>query len=122
MLGIQDLTPDDLKAARARGQAIKLIAAALRQPGGGYRLSVHPAALPLDHPLATTSGWEMGIVWYTDLMGVQFAKVDERGPTPTAAAMLRETTAVWVAVVDSEDRAMSRPAVSVMSRRPPSWR
>jgi len=98
VLGIQDLTPDDLKAARARGQAIKLIAAALRQPGGGYRLSVHPAALPLDHPLATTSGWEMGIVWYTDLMGVQFAKVDERGPTPTAAAMLRDVISLYQTV------------------------
>jgi len=45
--------------------------------------------------LATTSGWEMGIVWYTDLMGVQFAKVDERGPTPTAAAMLRDVISLY---------------------------
>jgi homoserine dehydrogenase len=89
VLGIQDLTTADLAAARARGQAIKLVAAAHRQ-GDSYRLAVHPAALPLDHPLATTDGWEMGIVWETDIMGVQFAKVNERGPIPTAAAMLRD--------------------------------
>ncbi len=89
VLGIQDITPDDLAAARARGQTVKLVAAAHRQ-NDTYRLSVHTAALPLDHPLASVSGWEMGIVWHTDNMGVQFAKVDERGPIPTAAAMLRD--------------------------------
>ena len=51
---------------------------------------MHPARLPLTHPLATVNGWEMGVVWHTDIMGVQFAKVDERGPIPTAAAMLRD--------------------------------
>ncbi|GAB4519781.1 MAG: homoserine dehydrogenase [Anaerolineae bacterium] len=89
VLGIQHLTPEDLHAARARGQVVKLVAVAQRQDGV-YRFSVHPAALPLDHPLAGVSGWEMGIVWHTDIMGIQFAKVDERGPIPTAAAMLRD--------------------------------
>jgi len=89
VLGIQDITPDDLAAARARGQRVKLVAVAHRQ-NDTYRFSVHPAALPLDHPLASVSGWEMGIVWHTDIMGVQFARVDERGPIPTAAAMLRD--------------------------------
>ena len=32
----------------------------------------------------------MGIVFDTDIMGVQQFKVDERGPIPTAAAMLRD--------------------------------
>ncbi|MCS7220553.1 MAG: homoserine dehydrogenase [Anaerolineae bacterium] len=89
MLGIQYITPDDLAAARARGQTVKLVAVAQRQDGS-YRFSVHPAALPLSHPLASITGWEMGIVWHTDIMGTQFAKVDERGPMPTAAAMLRD--------------------------------
>jgi homoserine dehydrogenase len=89
VLGVQDITPDDLAAARARGQRVKLVAVAQRQDDA-YRFSVHPAALPLDHPLASVTGWEMGIVWHTDIMGMQFAKVDERGPMPTAAAMLRD--------------------------------
>ena len=32
----------------------------------------------------------MGIVFDTDIMGLQQFKVDERGPVPTAAAMLRD--------------------------------
>ena len=32
----------------------------------------------------------MGIVFDTDIMGLQQLKVDERGPVPTAAAMLRD--------------------------------
>ncbi len=94
VLGIQNITPDDLAAARARGQTVKLVAVAHRRDGE-YRFSVHPAALPLDHPLASVNGWEMGIVWHTDIMGVQFAKVDERGPTPTAAAMLRDVVDLY---------------------------
>lgn len=94
ILGIQYITPDDLAAARARGQTVKLVAVAQRQDGG-YRFSVHPAALPLSHPLASVTGWEMGIVWHTDIMGTQFAKVDERGPMPTAAAMLRDLISLY---------------------------
>ncbi|MCD6291449.1 MAG: homoserine dehydrogenase [Anaerolineae bacterium] len=97
VLGIQHITPDDLAAARARGQTIKLVAVAHRADDE-YRLSVHPAALPLDHPLASVMGWEMGIVWHTDIMGVQFAKVDERGPMPTAAAMLRDVVSLYEGV------------------------
>ena len=94
ILGIQYITPDDLTAARARGQTVKLVAVAQRQDSG-YRFSVHPAALPLSHPLAIVTGWEMGIVWYTDIMGTQFAKIDERGPIPTAAAMLRDLISLY---------------------------
>ncbi|MFZ1471345.1 MAG: homoserine dehydrogenase [Anaerolineae bacterium] len=87
--GIRGIGPEDLRRARSQGEVIKLLAVALPL-GAGYRLSVHPARLPLPHPLATVNGWEMGVVWHTDIMGVQFAKVDERGPIPTAAAMLRD--------------------------------
>ncbi|HEY65907.1 MAG TPA: homoserine dehydrogenase [Caldilineae bacterium] len=99
VLGIQNITPDDLAAARARGQTIKLVAVAHRRDGE-YRFAVHPAALPLDHPLASVTGWEMGIVWHTDIMGVQFAKVDERGPMPTAAAMLRDVIDLYADVME----------------------
>jgi hypothetical protein len=32
----------------------------------------------------------MGIVFETDIMGLQMFKVDERGPVPTAGAVLRD--------------------------------
>jgi homoserine dehydrogenase len=55
-----------------------------------YRLSVQPEWLPASDFLAGVSGWEMGIVFDTDIMGLQQFKVDERGPVPTAGAMLRD--------------------------------
>ncbi len=93
--GIQAVTPGALQAARGAGKVIKLLALALRRSDGTYRLRVAPTPLPLDHPLAHARGWEMGIVYYTDIMGVQSAIVDERGPLPTAAAMLRDVVSIY---------------------------
>ena len=87
--GITQLTADDLRAARARGERIVLLCLAERV-GEAYRLSVRPTALPADHPLARMSADEMGVVYYTDIAGRQSATTLERGPVPTAAAMLRD--------------------------------
>ena len=51
---------------------------------------LRPTVLALDHPLARMSGDEMGVVYYTDIAGRQSATTLERGPVPTAAAMLRD--------------------------------
>jgi len=87
--GIIGITADQIRAAAARGEVVKLVAAAERI-GDLYRLSVQPQWLPEDSFLAGVNGWEMGIVFDTDIMGLQQFKVDERGPVPTAAAMLRD--------------------------------
>jgi homoserine dehydrogenase len=87
--GITSITPDHILEAAGQGKVIKLIATAERQ-GAAYRLSVEPKWLPRDDFLANVNGWEMGIVFDTDIMGLQQHKVDERGPVPTAAAMLRD--------------------------------
>jgi homoserine dehydrogenase len=87
--GITGLAAADLHAAAARNTRIVLLC--LAEPDSGdYRLSVRPTALPLDHPLARMSGDEMGIVYYTDIGGRTSATSLERGPQPTAAAMLRD--------------------------------
>lgn len=87
--GITRLTADDLHAARQRGERIVLLC--LAEPHGAqYRLSVRPTALPLDHPLARMSRDEMGLVFHTDIAGSLSATSLERGPQPTAAAMLRD--------------------------------
>ncbi|HIQ04685.1 MAG TPA: homoserine dehydrogenase [Anaerolineae bacterium] len=87
--GIQHITLEELQRAEAEGYRLKLLATAERADGV-YRLAVRPTLLPLTHPLARVDGWQMGIVYHTDIMGVQFAAVDERGPIATAAAMLRD--------------------------------
>ncbi len=106
--GITGITQEQIQAGAARGQVVKLVARAVRNRRSddsshpaphptaeaastkGYRLSVQPEWLPADSFLASVSGWEMGIVFDTDIMGLQQFKVDERGPVPTAGAMLRD--------------------------------
>jgi homoserine dehydrogenase len=87
--GITGLTAEGLRGARAHSARIVLLCLA-ELVEGDYRLSVRPTALPLDHPLARMSGDEMGIVYYTDIGGRTSAATLERGPQPTAAAMLRD--------------------------------
>lgn len=96
VLGITGITAEQLRAGAAQDKVVKLVARAdltgLRNLSGrpSYHLSVQPEWLPADDFLASVSGWEMGIVFDTDVMGLQQFKVDERGPVPTAAAMLRD--------------------------------
>lgn len=87
--GITHLTTEVLQEALANRTRIVLLCLA-EQVDGDYRLSVRPTALPLDHPLARMTGDEMGIVYYTDIGGRTSASSAERGPGPTAAAMLRD--------------------------------
>ncbi len=89
VIGITGIAPEEIRARAAAGQTVKLVASA-RWIGDRYALSVEPEWLPPDDFLASVDGWEMGIVFDNDIMGLQQYKVDERGPIPTAAAMLRD--------------------------------
>jgi homoserine dehydrogenase len=93
--GITGITAADLEAARAQGEAIKLVASAVRQPDGSYTLSVAPIPLPGDHPLARLSGQQMGIVYHTDIYGVISAAILEEEPIPSAATMLRDLLSIY---------------------------
>jgi homoserine dehydrogenase len=98
VIGITHITPAEIREHAALGEVVKLVARAnVGQVGNlSYKLSVQPEWLPKDSFLASISGWEMGIVFDTDIMGLQQLKVDERGPTPTAAAMLRDVINLMV--------------------------
>ena len=58
--------------------------------GDDFALSVRPTPLPASHPLARMSGDEMGVVYHSDITGMQTATTLETDPIPTAAAMLRD--------------------------------
>ncbi|MHB0858901.1 MAG: homoserine dehydrogenase [Anaerolineae bacterium] len=92
--GIRHLTLDDLRRARGQGKVIKLLAVA-EQQGDDYALRVEPTALPAEHPLARTGRWDMGVVYYTDYMGTIHAIIEEKGPVPTSAAVLRDMINVY---------------------------
>ena len=74
---------------------VKLLGVAERRADGGYDLSVRPVALSPDHKLAQVSGWQMGVLFESDLFEEVFIAIDERGPTGTAAAMLRDVVNLY---------------------------
>ncbi|MBM3190131.1 MAG: homoserine dehydrogenase, partial [Chloroflexi bacterium] len=92
--GIRDVTPEALRRARAQGRVIKLLAVAEKR-GADYALRVGPTALEETHPMARTGLWDMGVVYHTDYMGVISAVIEEKGPAPTAAAVLRDMINVY---------------------------
>ena len=74
---------------------VKLLGVAERRADGGYDLSVQPVTLAADHKLARVSGWQMGVLFESDLFEEVFIAIDERGPTGTAAAMLRDVVNLY---------------------------
>ncbi|MCS6843358.1 MAG: homoserine dehydrogenase [Caldilineales bacterium] len=81
--------------ARSPASVLKLLGTAERRPDGGYHLSVRPVWLPPEHKLAHVNGWEMGVVFETDLFETLFIAIDERGPIGTAAAVLRDVVNLY---------------------------
>lgn len=87
--GIRKITQQDLQAAEARRETIKLIAMAERV-GSDYRLSVKSTLLDQSNPLAKLGAGMMGIMYHTDINGTIFAAIEENDPYPTAAGVLRD--------------------------------
>jgi len=66
--GITRLTPDDLAAARADGERLKLIGR-IERDGSTVRASVAPRRIREDHPLAGVSGAMNAVAYTTELLG-----------------------------------------------------
>jgi homoserine dehydrogenase len=91
--GIRGVTQDDLRAATARRNVIKLVALA-EKVGKDYHLSVAPTHLDTTHPLANVGAGMMGVIYHTDINGSIIAKIEEHDPYPTAAGVLRDVIQV----------------------------
>jgi homoserine dehydrogenase len=65
--------------------------------GDSYRLSVQPTELPLEHPMARLTKWQMGVVYTTDINGIIIAIIEEEGTLATAGAVLRDVVNALVA-------------------------
>lgn len=87
--GIRGITSEELTAAQARQQTIKLIALAEKH-GDHYLLSVRPTRLDNVHPLASVGAGMMAVIYHTDINGSVFASIEEHDPYPTSAAVLRD--------------------------------
>ena len=96
MKGIRDVDLGWLKEQSKTG-LVRLLASAVRCSDGGYDLDVAPVALPPEHPLGKLGSNEMGITYYTDLFGTITSIIEETTPIPSAASMLRDLLAIYVA-------------------------
>jgi homoserine dehydrogenase len=85
--GIEAIEPVDFKYARELGYSIKLIAHTQRHPGR-VEARVHPAMIPLDHPLARVEGAENAVFVEGDLVGQVLLVGQGAGGRPTASAVV----------------------------------
>lgn len=85
--GIDGVEPVDFRYARELGFAIKLIAHTQRHPGR-VEARVHPAMIPLDHPLARVEGAENAVFVQGDLVGQVLLVGQGAGGRPTASAVV----------------------------------
>lgn len=86
--GIADVTLEDLQAAAAAGEVIKLVISAIRAEDGRYALTVGPRRIAQSHPLAKLTETTVGLWLQTDINGEMMVSLKQTEPTPTAAAML----------------------------------
>jgi len=85
--GIDGVEPVDFRYAHELGYAIKLIAHTQRHPGR-VEARVHPAMIPLDHPLARVEGAENSVFVEGDLVGQVQLVGQGAGGRPTASAVV----------------------------------
>src|SRR5690625_3146477 len=95
-VGIRYVTADDVAAAGRSRHVIKLLAVAERRVNGegeGISVRVHPALLPLDHPLAAVHGAFNAVVVDTEAAGRLMFYGQGAGGAPTASAVLGDVVA-----------------------------
>ncbi len=85
--GVEGVAPVDFRYARELGYAIKLVAHSQRHTGR-VEARVHPAMLPLEHPLARVEGAENAVFVEGDLVGPVLLMGQGAGGRPTASAVV----------------------------------
>jgi homoserine dehydrogenase len=83
--GLEKIELIDIRLAKDLGYRIKLIASAVRL-GGGVSVRVHPALVPLDHPLARAGGVLNALFIEGRAVGRIFVQGPGAGPTAAAVA------------------------------------
>ena len=94
--GISAITAADVAAATESGHVIKLLAIAERVDGegGGVSVRVHPALVPLTHPLASVRGAFNAVFVEAEAAGELMFYGRGAGGTPTASAVLGDLVSV----------------------------
>ncbi|MER7165449.1 homoserine dehydrogenase [Micromonospora sp. NPDC000207] len=96
--GITEVTASDMASAKAMGCTIKLLCIAARgtDPQGGETVSVrvHPAMIPLGHPLASVGDAFNAVFVEAEAAGQLMFYGRGAGGAPTASAVLGDVVAV----------------------------
>ena len=87
--GIERVELLDIRLARDLGYRIKLIASAVKGPGGAS-VRVNPALVPLDHPLARAGGALNALFIGGERIGEIYLQGPGAGGAPTAAAVVAD--------------------------------
>jgi homoserine dehydrogenase len=91
--GIRSISPVDIAYATEMGYAIKLMAIA-RRAQGGIDVRVHPAMIPVSHPLASVSGVYNAIYVTGDAVGETMFFGEGAGSLPAASAVVGDVIEV----------------------------
>jgi homoserine dehydrogenase len=91
--GITEITPQDVAAATESGHVIKLLAIA-EQTDEGVCVRVHPALVPLTHPLANVRGAFNAVFIEAEAAGELMFYGQGAGGVPTASAVLGDIVSV----------------------------
>jgi homoserine dehydrogenase len=108
--GVRALDPQDLAYGREMGYALKLLATA-RRTDAGIEARVHPAFLPVDHPLARVDGARNAVHVIGDLCGpVMFSGLGAGGDA-TASAVLADLARIARRLALGDPVAPPRPGI-----------
>lgn len=87
--GIRNITEEDMALAKEFGYRIKLLGTAAKgNDNGNFDVRVHPTLVPLDHPLASVSGPNNGILVRGHAVGQLTLIGPGAGKLPTASAVV----------------------------------
>ncbi|MCT9080937.1 homoserine dehydrogenase [Streptomyces fulvoviolaceus] len=93
--GMTEVTASDFASAREMGCTIKLLAICERaEDGASVTARVHPAMIPLTHPLASVRGAYNAVFVESDAAGQLMFYGPGAGGAPTASAVLGDLVAV----------------------------
>jgi homoserine dehydrogenase len=93
--GITEVTAADIASAKAMGCVVKLLAICERaEDGRSVTARVHPAMIPLSHPLASVRGAYNAVFVEADAAGQLMFYGPGAGGAPTASAVLGDLVAV----------------------------
>jgi len=109
--GISNITATDIDFAARLGYRIKLLAIAEEYDDGAIGVRVHPAMVPVDHPLASVRDSYNAVFVEGEAVGNLMFYGRGAGGNPTASAVLGD-------VIDAAANLRGRSSASVGSLRP----